>query len=520
MKLQICHRPVRYGFLAFVVVLVCAAVRAGGAVAAPSVAETNAGAWSFQSAPALHPLRLRVRASRRGTAPGLVFTDPFKDFAIQSPLVGQPGPLIVDERGNPVWFHPLAASLEATDFQAQRYRGQPVLTWWQGTIAIPPLYTNLPPGSPEPGAAFYIYSDHYRLIRKIVAQNGWTADLHEFTLTPRGTALFIAAKEVPMDLTPYGGSKNGAIEDAEIQEVDLRTGRLVFHWDMLDHVSLREAQVTPPARGVWDPYHVNSIDEDSHGHLLVSARDTWAAYAISRKTGRVIWQLGGKGSTFSVPPQARFYWQHDVRYRAGNQVSIFDDGCCNLPHGKPEHHARGLVVRLDFRHHRALLVRQYEHQPAIYVPTQGNVQYLPGGNVFIGWGQLPYYSQYTASGRLLYEVSMPMADESYRAFTLPWVGAPLYPPSAAVRRLHGKTVVYASWNGATRVAYWQLLGGSGTGKLKIVVGRARRRGFETAIATRAGGPFFQIRALDASGRILKASRIMRLQQTSKLPGGY
>jgi len=468
-------------------------------------------------------MRVQVQVHHRGVAPGMVFVDPFKDFAVKGPLVGQPGPLILDQRGNPVWFHPVPASQEAADFQAQRYRGQPVLTWWQGAIAVPPLYTNLPPGSPEPGAAFYIYNDHYRQIRKLVAKDGWTADLHEFTLTPRGTALFIAAKEVPMDLTPYGGPKNGAIEDAEVQETDLRTGRLVFHWDMLGHVDLREAQVQPPAHGVWDPYHVNSIDEDSHGHLLISARDTWAAYEISRKTGKIIWQLGGKGSTFAVPQNARFYWQHDVRFRPGNEISIFDDGCCNLPNGKPAHHARGLVLRLDFRRHRAIIARQYEHHPPIYVPTQGNVQYLPGGNVFIGWGQLPYYSEYTAAGKLLYEVSMPMADESYRAFKLPWVGLPLYPPSAAVRRSHGQTILYASWNGATQVAFWQVLAGPGTRKLKIVVNRVRRGAFETAIRMSAKGPFFQVRALDANGRVLRASKIIRLQQSRRSsgpPGSY
>lgn len=499
------------------------AATAATATAFPATPQTNAGAWSFASAPRLHPLRLHVRLHSRGTAPGLVFIDPFKDFAIKGPLVGQPGPLIVDQRGEPVWFHPVAASQEAADFRAQSYRGQPVLTWWQGTIAVPPLLTNLPPGSPEPGAAFYVYDQHYRQIRRVTARDGWTADLHEFTITPRGSALFIAAKEVPMDLTPYGGPRNGAIEDAEVQEVDLRTGRLIFQWDMLGHVSLREAQVAPPSRGVWDPYHVNSVEEDSHGHLLISARNTWAAYEVSRKTGRVIWQLGGRGSTFALAPNARFYWQHDVQLLPGDRVSIFDDGCCNLPGGAPEHYARGLVLRLDFRHRRATVARQYEHRPPIYVPTQGNVQWLRGGNVFIGWGQLPYYSEYTASGRLLYEVSMPMADESYRAFKLPWTGLPLYPPSIAVGRRQGGTTVYASWNGATQVAAWQVLGGATSHRLTVLVRRAPRAGFETAIHVRGQGPYFQVRALDARGRVLRASRLLHLGRRSSqqtLPGSY
>lgn len=78
---------------------------------------------------------------------------------------------------------------------------------------------------------------HYRLFRTVFARNGFNADEHEFILTRRGTALFIASRTVPMDLRPYGGPEDGAILDSEVQEVDLATGKLVFSWDMLRHVN-------------------------------------------------------------------------------------------------------------------------------------------------------------------------------------------------------------------------------------------------------------------------------------------
>ncbi|MFJ7904759.1 arylsulfotransferase family protein [Streptomyces sp. NPDC096198] len=290
------------------------------------------------SAPALHPMRVTVTTRRPGTADGHIFVAPYN----LSRPVGQTGSLIVDDSGSPVWFRPLSYSnLQNADFRVQRYRdprthrSQPVLTWWQGSLAIPPWYTNLPGGAPEPGGCYYVYDDHYHLLRTVFARHGFNADEHEFLLTRRGTALFIASKPVPMDLTRYGGPRNGAIEDSEVQEVDLATGKLVFSWDMLRHVDPAYSEVpasdASSSGGVWDAYHMNSIDEDSEGHLLVSARNMWAVYDITRKTGGIVWQLGGRKSDFTFGPDAEFFWQHDARFRPGHRISMFDDGCCNEP---------------------------------------------------------------------------------------------------------------------------------------------------------------------------------------------
>ncbi|GFE21097.1 hypothetical protein Sliba_15500 [Streptomyces nigrescens] len=127
-------------------------------------------------------------------------------------MIGQTGALISDNSGEPVWFRPLpSTSLQNADFKVQTYHhprngtSEPVLTWWQGSIAIPPAYTNLPGGAPEPGGCYYIYDSHYHLVRTVFARHGFHPDEHEFILTRRGTALFIATKPVPMDLSPYGG---------------------------------------------------------------------------------------------------------------------------------------------------------------------------------------------------------------------------------------------------------------------------------------------------------------------------
>jgi hypothetical protein len=481
--------------------------------------------WSFKSAPSLHPMKVTVNTRRAGTAPGQILVAPFS----ASKMVGQTGSLITDNSGHPIWFRPLSsANLQNADFTVQTYHNaqagtsQPVLTWWQGTLALPPTYTNLPAGAPEPGGCYYIYDTHYRLIRTVSARNGFGADEHEFTLTPQGDALFVASKKVSMDLRPYGGPKQGAVEDSEVQEINLATGKLVFSWDIMKHVSLADSKVKASSAsssgGVWDAFHMNSVDQGPNGQLLVSARNMWAIYDVSKKTGKILWQLGGQKSDFTFASNARFYWQHDARFRPGNGISMFDDGCCNLPKGKPEQQSHGLILSLDFRTHNATAVATFYHKPALHSPTQGNLQVLPNGNVFIGWGQSPYYSEYNAAGNsagngaknLLYDAKIPGSNISYRAFRQVWTGTPYYPPALAVRSSGGRRTVYASWNGSTQTTAWQVLAGPSAGSLSVVAGRVTRSGFETAITTNNRGPYFQVKALNAAGKVLRASQVVQV----------
>ncbi|MHB1999952.1 MAG: arylsulfotransferase family protein, partial [Solirubrobacteraceae bacterium] len=454
--------------------LLAVALGATGAVAANAQARhatseslaIEGRAYSYVSAPSLHPAQVNVDVSRRGKAGGLLFLDPFASSP--KPLVGEEGPQILQSDGQPVWTHTAGKGEAALDFEAQTYRGKPVLTWWQGNVAVPPRFTNLPEGSPEPGARYFVYNDRYKRIKTVYAREGWTADLHEFKITPRNTALFIAYKTVPMNLTAYGGSAQGAVEDAEIQEVSLSTGKLLFKWDMLEHVPLGESEVAAPLSGIWDPYHLNSLQEVAGGRLVLSARNTWAIYEIDKASGATLWQLGGRRSSFSIAPGASFYWQHDAHLENGDQLTMFDDGCCNLlPTGlaPPEQYAHGLVVKLDFANHTASAVQSYAHDPSLHVPSQGDLQRLPNGNVLVGWGQLPYLSEYTSSGRLVYAATLPEADESYRALRFAWTGHPATKPSLVATRAGAKTKLFMSWNGATQVRRWAILAGSSKGQL-------------------------------------------------------
>ncbi len=510
--------------------------RAGGLRFAPPRVEalesrellsTASGVWNFVSAPQLQPMKVNVLTLEADASINPIFISPYDQSPDPSYLVGQTGPLMTDGAGNPIWFHPLSSnnSLLAFGFQAQTLFGKPVLTWWQGTVAgIVP--SKLPPGTPL-GGEFVIYNQHYQEIMSVKAPKGFAMDEHEMLITPQGDAYFFGLQDVSANLTPYGGLANGSYYDPVIFEVNLRTGKVIFSWDMAAHVPLSDSVVpVPTTPGVaWDPYHTNSIDVSPDGsQILVSARTTWGIYDVSHATGQILWQIGGKQNQFTMPSDlvtgpydSAFQFQHDARFVPGG-ISLFDDGGIGAPpDGGPYGPGRGLILDLDLQNHTVSPASQaYYHDPALYPNSQGSMRVLANGDVLVGWGSdsqasgelASYYTEYSPSGSVLADFVLAGEDISYRAVSSPWVGIPLTKPAAAVTEANGDATVYASWNGSTQTVAWKLFAGSTRASLKPV-SITSRTGFETAISTTSKGPFYEVKALGARDKVLKTSAIIR-----------
>jgi hypothetical protein len=294
--------------------------------------------------------------------------------------------------------------------------------------------------------------------------------------------------------------------DAVVQEVDVHTGLVLFQWDSLDHVPLADTHEPAPAAGQpLDYFHVNSIQQAPDGDLVVSARNTWAAYWLDHRSGRVVWTLGGKQSSFRMGPGTAFAFQHDVRVRAGDDetVTVFDDGA-----GPPAVHAqsRAITLRLDRRRMTAKLVAQDVHSPALLSNYEGDMQVLSNGHHFVGWGQQPYFTEFDPAGHIVYDGRFVDTNSSYRVFQLPWRGTPATPPAIAASTSGQVTTVFASWNGATDVAAWRVLGGKATSGLHVLR-TVPREGFETQIQI-GSEPYVAVQALTATGRVLATSKVM------------
>ncbi len=454
----------------------------------PAALRVSGDVWYFRSRPDLTPAAVTI-TKRDPAATGDIFL---------APQVGplQQGPELIGPGGGLIWFDPVAQNDAATDFREQLYQGKPVLTWWQGNEAAGV-------GSGQD----MILSSSYQVVKVVDAGNGLSADLHEFELTPRGTALITAEYPVIVNATSVKGSAREVVFDSVVQEIDVPTGLVLFQWDSLDHVPLTESYSALPtkahtANGIGNPFdyfHVNSIQPDLDGNLLVSSRNTWSVYKLNRNTGAIMWTLGGKSSSFTLGPGASFAFQHDVRVRAyGDQfLTMFDDGA-----GPPYVHSqsRALKLELNLKHMTADVVAQIEHSPPLLSSYEGSVEQLPDRDDFVGWGQQPYFSEYNPEGKLVFDGRFVDNNISYRAFRFPWSGTPATPPAVATTRQGRKMTVYVSWNGATNVVNWRVFGGGSAAALKAIV-TAPKRGFETAITTGARG-YVAVQALGSRNRPL------------------
>ncbi len=447
-----------------------------------AAAASGANELRFVSRPDLIPPKLTVVRRSGETAPGLLFLGP-------SSGPGQRGALIADDSGEPVWFHPTVPQT-VTNFRAALYRGEPVLTWWEGK-------TRHGLGIGE----HVVFDRAYREIARFPAGNGLESDLHELILTPTGTAL-VTAYDIPTVDRSSVGSGRGRVIEGIVQELAVPSARVLFEWRSLDHVKLTESysKVAP----AFDYFHVNAIDLDADGNLLVCARNTWTVYKVDRGSGKVLWRLGGKRSDFAMGPGTRFAWQHDARHHGdGNVVSVFDNE--DDPQVLPQ--SRGLVLALDQKRMRASLVHAYTHRPKMLAHAFGSVQAQPNGNVLVGWGTEPYYTEYTADGAIVLDAKLPHGGQNYRTLRFPWTATPAEPPRLASDP--AGSMMYVSWNGATGVHAWQLLAGS---RADAITARSTtpRSGFETPLARPAGASVAAAVALDPAGKPLGRSATISL----------
>ncbi|MGH7704528.1 MAG: arylsulfotransferase family protein [Candidatus Dormibacteria bacterium] len=402
------------------------------------------------------------------------------------------GPMIVDGKGNVVWFQPLPPEVIATDFRERTYKGKPVLTYWKGQVIT---------GHGE--GEDVIMNSSYQVIKTIGPGNGYQADLHEFLLTSQGTAWVTAYQTVGWNLQAVGGPQDGAVLDGIVEEVDVASGNVLFEWHSLDHVAISLTNQSYSAGTPFDYFHVNSIDPLKSGVVVISSRNTSTVYSVAQATGRVLWRLGGKASSFRMGRGTGFNLQHNAVMRGPNSISIFDDE--DAPQSKKP--ARGILVHLNFGKRRASLEHAYQHG-TLLVPAQGDVQLLPGGEVLVGWGSGSYTSEYSKSGKLIFDAYFGSSINSYRAYAYSWVGTPTTAPGVATSTsANGGLTVYASWNGSTQTAKWEVLGGSSAEHLTPLA-TVKRNGFQTTIQLSTSPAKIQVVAEAANGKELGRSEVV------------
>ncbi|MGW7520731.1 arylsulfotransferase family protein [Streptomyces sp. NPDC054796] len=497
---------------------------AAGTDAADATADATAGAPEYVTRPDLTPPDITVKGDSRKSAPGYTLIAPKMDATVGQPPPGGPGgppsppeqsphqgALVADNKGEPVWFLPAKAAhpLEGQNLQRQTYKGKPVLTWYDGE------------GGDK--GSWVIADESYKPIAKVRAGNGiTTTDPHEFRITPRGTGLLYANVGVEGEVD----GEPSMIIDNVIQEVDIATGKVLWEWRGLDHLDVSESYARPDAEGpgptfaqdafapmaddpmrAYDYLHINSISLDTDGNLLVSGRHTNAVYKIDRKTGEVIWRLGGKKNDFAMGEGAAFAMQHEAERERDGSISVFD----NSADRKEGSVSRGLLLDVDTKKMTAKVKGAYPNPDGLVSVTQGSTQLLPNGNVLVNWGDVGAYTEFSRRGKILVDSAFPDEElNTYRAIRADWKGSPDELPAVAGRDAGRGMKVYASWNGATEVAAWKVRAGKDPDHLKPV-GLARKKGFETTVPVSKDSEYVAVQALDKKGRVLGTSKAVEVE---------
>jgi hypothetical protein len=445
--------------------------------------------YHFHSYPQINPIAVTVDRQSSHTARGYIFVTPW-----YGPV--QNGVMILDSEGKLVWFKAVPKYNMASDFREQTYNGKSVLTWWQG-------YFGAGVGSGED----VIYDTSYKQIATVQAGNGLTADLHDFEITPQNTALIVAEEPVAWDASSVHGSKNTAIYNSVVQEIDIPTGLVLFQWDSLDHVPLNQSYTHAPRPGhPFDWFHLNSVQQDQDGNILISARSTSAIYKIDRSSGHILWTLGGKHSSFKFGRGAAPAFQHDavIRHSDDSVLTVFDNGA-GLYNAHKQ--SRALYLGINYSKKTVTELGELDHSPSLLSTFAGSVQELPGGDSFVGWGSSRYFSEYNTRRQMIFDARFKDTNVSYRAYRFPFNGYPPTVPRVATSSGGRTTTIWVSWNGDTVAHQWRVLAGSSSSSLRAVK-TVERSGFETNISI-GRTSYVQIQALSSSGKVLSTSAVTK-----------
>jgi hypothetical protein len=254
-----------------------------------------------------------------------------------------------------------------------------------------------------------------------------------------------------------GGDPSASVVETVIQEFT-PAGDLIFQWRAWDNFDIRDNEWSDPLSHTIRFPHMNAIDIDDDGHILLSSRHLSEVTKINRDTGEILWRLGGTHNefTFVNDPLKGFRCQHAIRALGQGHYTMFDNGNLRTPLV-----SRGVEYQVDPQNKTATLVWQYRQTPDIYAYQFGTVQRLPNGNTLIGWGKafLPKLTEVRPDGSKAFEMNWVDQWETYRVWRYPWQGKALM-PDLIVEQLSDSVALIFNQFGDPEVAYYRIYGGT------------------------------------------------------------
>lgn len=334
--------------------------------------------------------------TRENPAEGYIFINNWRDDG--------PYNIIFDDRGYPVWYMRTGYGDRRRDFKVQK----------NGVI------TMLTRSGPY---RFLGFDRDFNQVDSYTAVDGYGTDEHELQVRADGSYYLIGIRSTTVDMSQYvsGGQKNAQVSESIVQGFSPGHQK-IFQWRAWDHFDIRDVQMEDLRSGSIRFPHMNAIDFDSDGHLLLSSRHLSEITKIDLATGKIIWRLGGAHNQFKFinDPLNGFTSQHDIRAMGNGHYTLFDNG--NL-HQPPV--SRAVEYALDLQNMTATLVWEYRNPPGSnYSYYMANAQRLANGNTLINWaiGDRPKATEVRPNGTVAYEMNFADQYHCYRAFRFPWNG--------------------------------------------------------------------------------------------------
>ncbi|MBN1479498.1 aryl-sulfate sulfotransferase [candidate division KSB1 bacterium] len=391
--------------------------------------------------------------------------------------------IIFDNSGAPIWYHKYPD--RRRDFKVQK----------NGLITM--LVR-----SGYPFGQGFIAMDHtYTEVDSFHAVNGYQTDEHELQVLEDGHYLLIGIRQTQVDMRQYveGGSRNASVLESIIQEFTPEHD-LIFQWRAWDHFDIADTYVPIEneltSSSIRFP-HMNAIDIDTDGHILLSSRHLSEITKINRQTGEIMWRLGGEKNqfTFINDPLNGPENQHDVRVVGENRFTVFDNG---NEHNPPVSRATEYLVDPDSM--KATLVWEFRDNPDKYSYWMGNHQRLPNGNRLINWadGSLPKITEVRENGEIAFELWWQNYIHTYRVFRFPWQGKAQEPYLVVESHRESVNLIFNKF-GDPDVAYYNIYGGQSPNPTTIIDSSTTTQAALTELENEARY-YFRVTAVDSTGR--------------------
>ncbi|CEM06874.1 unnamed protein product [Vitrella brassicaformis CCMP3155] len=421
---------------------------------------------------------------RKGaTAGGHIFTESMADAEHPYGSVL----MILTEEGEPVWVQ---REPKNTGFANWSTRDLKVLD--NGMLSV----------HRPSNAGFTLMDKTYKQRRYVRIKGGYRTNSHDLAVRAEDGHALVMGEDIRKGV-------HGTI----IQEQDAN-GHVVFEWNSWNHLpnQFRDS-VFQKRNGEWDHMHPNTLSWHPDGNIILSLRHLSEIIKISRKTGEVMWIMGGKSNQFDFVNDHGFSMQHDARMPAPNKITLFDNGNLRTPR-----ESRAVEYVVDEARKKVTKVWEHKHDPPMFGMACGNVQTLPNSNKVISWGgfffshpkNAPFYTEVTRSGEQLMEMRFVNSFQlqSYRSFRHDWHGAvPHFPPTLLLEDGH----LFYSWNGDTTTSKWNVFAND------VRIASHLRTKFEHNTPVRPDNKcvkYFVV-ALDKAGQRLRTSNIVVSQACKK-----